>query len=45
MKQADRSGASRTLILDGDGATLRDMGSGEQRAVDPARVVEELAAR
>ncbi len=45
MKQADRSGASRTLILDGDGATLRDMGSGEQRPVDPARVVEELAAR
>ena len=44
MKQADRSGAARTLILDGDGATLREMESGEQRAVDPARVVQELTA-
>ena len=44
MKQADRSGAARTLILEGDGATLREMESGEQRAVDPARVVQELTA-
>ena len=35
MKQADRSGAARTLILDGDGATLRDMESGEQRRGRP----------
>jgi histidyl-tRNA synthetase len=43
MKQADRVGASYALILSGDGkATLRDMTSGEEREVDPARVAEEI---
>jgi histidyl-tRNA synthetase len=44
MKQADRVGARRTVILDEDGsATLRDMDSGEQRDLDLERAVEELA--
>jgi histidyl-tRNA synthetase len=44
MKQADRVGARYALILGGDGkATLRDMSSGEEREVDPARVAEEIA--
>jgi histidyl-tRNA synthetase len=43
LKQADRIGARFTVILDADGsAQLRDMDSGEQREVDPARVSEEL---
>jgi hypothetical protein len=43
MKHADRIGARHAVILDEDGtAKLRDMGSGEQRTVDPARVIEEL---
>jgi histidyl-tRNA synthetase len=46
MRQADRTGASQALILDADGSIqLRDMGSGEQRAVEAARVVEEVSAR
>jgi histidyl-tRNA synthetase len=45
MKQADRVGARRTVILDADGsAQVRDMDSGEQRALDLARAVEELSA-
>jgi histidyl-tRNA synthetase len=45
MKQADRVGARRTVILDEDGsATVRDMQSGEQRELDLARAVEELAS-
>jgi histidyl-tRNA synthetase len=44
MKQADRVGARRTVILDGDGAAqLRDMSSGEQTELDLARAVEVLA--
>jgi histidyl-tRNA synthetase len=43
MKQADRSGARYALVLQGGKATLRDMGSGEEREIDPARVAEELA--
>jgi histidyl-tRNA synthetase len=44
MRQADRLGAARAVILDADGgAQLRDMSSGEQREIEPARVVEELA--
>ncbi len=44
MRQADRVGAAHAVILDADGgAQLRDMGSGEQREIDLARVVEELA--
>jgi histidyl-tRNA synthetase len=45
MKQADRVGARQTVILDEDGsAQVRDMDSGEQRALDLARAVEELSA-
>jgi histidyl-tRNA synthetase len=44
MRHADRLGARHAVILDEDGAAkLRDMASGEQRDVDPARVVEELS--
>ena len=44
MRQADRLGAAQAVILEPDGgAQLRDMSSGEQRAIDLARVVEELA--
>ena len=44
IRQADRVGARQTLILQADGsAQLRDMQSGEQRAIDPGRTVEELA--
>ncbi len=44
VRQADRVGARQTLILEADGsAQLRDMQSGEQREVDPARAVDELA--
>ena len=42
MKQADRSGAAQTVILEDGRATLRDMGSGEQREVDMAGVAQEL---
>jgi histidyl-tRNA synthetase len=43
IRQADRIGARMTLILEADGsAQLRDMQSGEQRPIDPGRVVEEL---
>ncbi|MEK6276916.1 MAG: histidine--tRNA ligase [Actinomycetota bacterium] len=45
LKQADRVGARHTLILEADGsAQLRDMGSGEQRSIDPSRVLGELDA-
>jgi histidyl-tRNA synthetase len=45
MKQADRAGARYALILSGDAATatLRDMSSGAEREIDPARVTEEIA--
>ena len=43
MKQADRVGARRTVILDEDGtATVRDMDTGEQRRLDLERAAEEL---
>jgi histidyl-tRNA synthetase len=46
MKQADRLGAARAVILDAEGpAKLRDMHSGEQREIEVARVVEELTGR
>jgi histidyl-tRNA synthetase len=45
MKQADRVGAGQALILAGDAkATLRDMGSGEEREIDPSTVVETLSS-
>ena len=42
MKQADRWGARHALILEGAKAQLRDLESGEQREIDPARVAGEL---
>src|SRR6476646_6728678 len=46
MKQADRVDARYALILGADAgkATLRDMGSGEEREVDPARAAEEIGS-
>jgi histidyl-tRNA synthetase len=45
LKQADRVGAAKALILElGGTVQLRDMRSGEQRAIDPARAVEEIGA-
>ena len=46
MRHADRLGAAHAVILDTDGrAQLRDMRSGEQREIELAQVVEELAGR
>jgi histidyl-tRNA synthetase len=43
LKHADRIGARRVLILEGDGAAqLRNMESREQRPVDTASLVEEI---
>jgi histidyl-tRNA synthetase len=43
FKHADRIGARRVLILEADGSVqLRDMESGEQRAVDTGKLVEEM---
>jgi histidyl-tRNA synthetase len=43
MKQADRSGAARAVILDEDGsAQLRYMDSGEQRELDMDNPLEEI---
>ena len=43
LKHADRIGARRVLILEADGsAQLRDMRTGEQRAADPGKLVEEM---
>jgi histidyl-tRNA synthetase len=43
LKHADRLGARRVLILESGGAAqLRDMESGEQRPVDPGRLIEEI---
>src|SRR5215218_7787468 len=43
LKQADRLGARRVLILEADGsAQLRDMESGEQRPVDTGNLVDEM---
>src|SRR5215208_4895217 len=45
MKQADRVGARHALILSADAtATLRDMGSGEEREIDPTTLVETLSS-
>jgi histidyl-tRNA synthetase len=45
LKQADRIGAAKAVILElGGTVQLRDMRSGEQRAIDPARAVEEIGA-
>jgi histidyl-tRNA synthetase len=43
LKHADRVGARLVLILEADGgAQLRDMASGEQRTVDPGRLLDEI---
>jgi len=42
LKHADRVGARRVLILDADGAQLRDMSSGEQRSVETGNLIEEM---
>lgn len=43
LKHADRIGARRVLILEADGsAQLRDMTTGEQRAVDIGNLVDEM---
>jgi len=43
LKHANRIGARRVLILEADGsAQLRDMGSGEQHAVDLGNLVDEM---
>ena len=44
MKQADRSGAANAVILEGAQARIHDMATGDEREVDPSRVVEELTA-
>ena len=44
MKQADRLGAARAVIIDDDGsAQVRDMSSGEQRELELGRALEQLA--
>lgn len=44
LKHADRIGARRVVILEADGAAqLRDMGTGEQRPADSARLIDEIA--
>jgi len=43
LKHADRVGARQVLILEADGsAQLREMASGEQRAVDTGNLVDEM---
>jgi len=43
LKQADRVGARRVVILEGGGAAqLREMASGEQRSVDAGNLIEEI---
>jgi len=43
LKHADRIGARQVLILEADGgAQLRDMKTGEQRAADTGKLVEEM---
>ena len=44
LKHADRIDARRALILEADGsAQLRDMETGEQRSVDSAKLIDEIA--
>ncbi|HMC50975.1 MAG TPA: ATP phosphoribosyltransferase regulatory subunit, partial [Solirubrobacterales bacterium] len=42
LKHADRIGARQVLILEGDGAQLRDMTSGEQRSVEAGNLIAEI---
>jgi histidyl-tRNA synthetase len=43
FKHADRIGARRVVILEAEGAQLRDMESGEQRLVERGSLVAEIA--
>jgi histidyl-tRNA synthetase len=43
LKHANRIGAKYVVFLDESGAQLRDMDSGEQRAVDPGNLVAEMS--
>ena len=45
MRQADRVGAARAVILEGDDVRVRDMRTGDQREVDLSKVAEELTGR
>src|SRR6187399_3118584 len=45
FKQADRIGARRVVILERDGAQLRNMMSGEQRPVEAGNLIDEITAR
>jgi histidyl-tRNA synthetase len=43
LKHADRIGAGRVMILEADGsAQLREMRTGEQRAADPGKLLDEM---
>jgi histidyl-tRNA synthetase len=42
MKQADRVGARWVAILGDEGASLKDMESGEQREVEMAAVIPDV---
>jgi histidyl-tRNA synthetase len=42
LKHADRIGARRVVILEDDGAQLRDMSSGEQRPVETGNLLAEI---
>jgi histidyl-tRNA synthetase len=43
LKHADRIGAGRVLILEADGsARVREMKTGEQRAADPGKLLDEM---
>jgi histidyl-tRNA synthetase len=44
LKHADRLGASKVVIVDGDGFQVRDMATGDQRAAATADEVIELVA-
>jgi histidyl-tRNA synthetase len=45
MKQADRTGATHTVVLGDDGsAKLRDMATGDERDADPATIASELGS-
>jgi histidyl-tRNA synthetase len=43
LKQADRAGARYVAILGDEGASLKDMESGEQRTVQPDQVITQVA--
>jgi histidyl-tRNA synthetase len=43
LKQADRAGARYVAILGDEGASLKDMESGEQRTVEPGQVITQVA--